>query len=65
VSGLGIREGLFVHSFAAWHIPEAVALAIAFDRWTGELGRAVLGGVLFAISPNRRQPVTARHERDG
>jgi uncharacterized membrane protein YbhN (UPF0104 family) len=53
VSGLGLREGMFVHAFAAWGVPEAVAVAAALLRWAAELGRAGIGGVLFAIGRAR------------
>lgn len=58
MAGVGVREGLFVHAFGAWGVAEPVALAVAFTRWTGELARAALGGVLFAMSRERRTPVT-------
>jgi hypothetical protein len=59
INGLGIREGLFVHCLAAWGVSAPVALAVAFTRWTGELGRAALGGIAFTLAHDRRRFVTA------
>jgi len=50
VAGLGLREGIFVTFLEPWGISESRAVAAAFTRWTGELVRAALGGVLFAVS---------------
>lgn len=58
ISGVGIREGMFVHVFGAWGVAEPVALAVAFTRWMAELGRAALGGVLFAFGRDRDVSVT-------
>lgn len=58
VAGVGVREGLFVHAFAAWGVAEPVALAVAFTRWSAELGRAAAGAVFFALGRHRRRSVT-------
>ncbi|MFN7143581.1 MAG: lysylphosphatidylglycerol synthase transmembrane domain-containing protein [Myxococcota bacterium] len=58
LSGIGVREGMFVHAFGAWGVAEPVALAVAFTRWSADLGRAMVGGVLFALAGDRRQDVT-------
>jgi uncharacterized membrane protein YbhN (UPF0104 family) len=50
VAGLGLREGVFVTFLEPWGVPESRAVAAAFTRWTGELARAALGGVLFVAS---------------
>lgn len=49
VSGLGLREGMFVDAFGRWGVPEEVAVAAALLRWAAELGRAAIGGALFAM----------------
>lgn len=48
VSGVGVREGVFLHGLAAWGVAPPVALAVALTRWTGELFRAGLGGLWWA-----------------
>jgi glycosyltransferase 2 family protein len=50
VAGLGLREGVFVTFLEPWGVPESRAVAAAFTRWTGELARAAVGGVLFVAS---------------
>lgn len=47
VSGLGLREGVFVHVLGPMGVAQPVAVAMALTRWAGELGRAALGGALF------------------
>ena len=47
VSGVGLREGVFVYVLRDMGVTEAAAVAMALTRWTGELGRSALGGVLF------------------
>lgn len=54
VSGVGVREGVFVHGLAAWGVAAPTALAVALTRWTGELFRAALGGLWWAAG--RRGP---------
>lgn len=56
ISGVGVREGVFVHALAPWGVTESLAVAASLTRWTGELGRAAVGGVLFVI----RDPRAAR-----
>jgi uncharacterized membrane protein YbhN (UPF0104 family) len=56
VAGLGLREGVFVTFLAPWGVPESRAVAAAFTRWTGELARAAVGGVLFVASGRLRGP---------
>ncbi len=56
ISGVGVREGVFVHVLAPWGVTESLAVAASLTRWTGELGRAAVGGVLFVI----RDPGVAR-----
>lgn len=53
VSGIGVREGVFVHVLAPWGADEATAVAVAVLRWTGELGRAAVGGLLFVAAGGR------------
>lgn len=47
VSGIGVREVVFVHGLGAWDVAPAVAIAASLTRWTGELFRSGLGGLLF------------------
>ena len=47
VSGVGVREAVYVDGFGAYGVAAPVALAIAFTRWTGELLRAGVGGLVF------------------
>lgn len=49
INGIGVREGLMVGLLAPWGASEAVAVAVAWTRWTGELGRAALGGILVLV----------------
>lgn len=49
VSGVGLREGVFVYVLRDMGVTEAAAVAMALTRWTGELGRSALGGVLFLL----------------
>lgn len=49
VSGVGVREGVFLYGLAAWGVPPPVALAVALTRWTGELFRAGLGGLWWGM----------------
>lgn len=46
LSGVGVREGVFVHALGRFGAAEELAVAIALTRWTGELGRAAIGGLL-------------------
>ena len=56
ISGVGLREGVFAHALAPWGVSESLAVAASLTRWSGELGRAAVGGVLFVI----RDPAAAR-----
>ncbi|MEC8423848.1 MAG: lysylphosphatidylglycerol synthase domain-containing protein, partial [Myxococcota bacterium] len=56
VAGLGLREGVFVTFLEPWGVSESRAVAAAFTRWTGELARAAVGGVLFVASGRLRAP---------
>ena len=56
ISGVGVREGVFVHALAPWGVAESLAVAASLTRWTGELGRAAVGGILFMV----RDPTGAR-----
>ena len=56
ISGVGVREGVFVHALAPWGVGESLAVAASLTRWTGDLGRAAVGGALFVI----RDPKPAR-----
>ncbi len=56
VSGVGVREAVFVDGFGAYGIIAPVALAIAFTRWSGELFRAGLGGLVFLAGARPKGP---------
>jgi len=62
VSGIGVREGVFVHVLAPWGADEATAVAVAVLRWTGELGRAAVGGLLFLVAGGRSATSVAAGE---
>jgi len=49
ISGVGLREGVFVLAFEPRGLGQDAAVAAAWTRWSGEIGRALLGGALFAI----------------
>ncbi len=49
ISGLGVREGLFAYFLAPRGVSVGVAVAVALTRWTGELARALVGGLLFVL----------------
>lgn len=49
ISGLGVREGLFVHFLAPRGLSSGAAVAVGLTRWTGELVRAMVGGILFIL----------------
>ncbi|MCB9778853.1 MAG: flippase-like domain-containing protein [Alphaproteobacteria bacterium] len=54
IGGVGVREGVFVRALAPWGATQALALSVALTRWTGELGRAFLGGLLVLIGGGGR-----------
>ncbi|HJN76368.1 MAG TPA: lysylphosphatidylglycerol synthase transmembrane domain-containing protein [Myxococcota bacterium] len=47
ISGVGVREGVFVRVLGPYGALEATAVAIGLTRWLGELARAAIGGLLF------------------
>jgi len=49
ISGVGLREGVFVLTFEPRGLDQDTAVAAAWIRWSGELGRALVGGALFAL----------------
>lgn len=49
ISGVGLREGTFVLAFVPRGLTEDQAVAAALVRWSGELGRALIGGLVFLI----------------
>lgn len=49
ISGVGVRESVFVTTLAAWGAEPSTSVAMAFTRWVGHLSRGLVGGVLFAI----------------
>jgi uncharacterized membrane protein YbhN (UPF0104 family) len=49
ISGIGVREGLFVHFLAPRGLAAGAAVAVGLTRWTGELVRAMVGGILFIL----------------
>ena len=56
LSGVGVREGVFVHALARFGATEELAVAIALTRWTGELGRAAVGGLIALVGLITRGP---------
>jgi len=62
INGVGLREAVFMHAAAPLGIPASTALGLALVRWSGELGRALLGGALVAFgdkgvrSPSAEEP---------
>lgn len=48
VSGIGVREAVWVATLVPLGVTPETALAVAFTRWAGALGRAAVGGVAFA-----------------
>ncbi len=53
VSGLGVREGVFEHVLTPYGATVELAVAVGLTRWTGELSRASLGGLLFLFGSPR------------
>ncbi len=54
VSGVGLREGVFVYAMGRMGVDEPTAVAMALNRWSGELGRAAVGGVFFLLGARLR-----------
>lgn len=54
VSGIGLREGVFVYVLGDLGVTEHTAVAMALCRWSAELARAAVGGVLFATGGRLR-----------
>lgn len=50
ISGIGIRESVFVPVLEPYGAAPTLAVAIATIRWTGELGRSLVGGLIFLRS---------------
>lgn len=50
LSGAGLREAMFATALEPWHISKEAAVAVAWMRWSGELFRALIGGVWWALS---------------
>jgi uncharacterized membrane protein YbhN (UPF0104 family) len=57
ISGVGVREGVFVHVLAPFGVGEAAAVAAGLTRWAGELGRAAVGGLWLVVHRGREQSV--------
>ncbi len=73
ISGVGLREGAFILAFSPHGLDTDTAVAAAWIRWSGELLRALLGGMLFLIGGRlhehsapgaQRDPSPARHPED-
>lgn len=68
ISGLGVREGLFAHFLAPRGLALSAAVAVGLTRWTGELTRAMLGGIFFIMGDTVQAGSGAedpRRARDG
>ncbi len=48
-ANLGVREVVFLNALEPYGASAAVALAVAYTRWAGHLGRAAIGGLIFAM----------------
>jgi hypothetical protein len=59
INGVGLREAVFLLAATPLGIPEATALGLALVRWSGELGRALLGGALVAFGDRGGAPSAA------
>jgi uncharacterized membrane protein YbhN (UPF0104 family) len=46
-AAIGVRESTFMFGLAGWGIGGPTAVAIAYARWLGHIGRALVGGVWF------------------
>lgn len=53
INGLGVREGVFVRVLAPWSTTEAQAVSAGLTRWSGELGRAAVGGIWLLVHQTR------------
>ena len=53
ISGVGLREGVFLHILGVLGLASEKIIAVAWCRWTGELGRALIGGMLFVLGGSR------------
>ena len=49
IGGVGLREAVFLEVGAVLGLPGPVALAIAWTRWSGELSRALVGGLSLVM----------------
>ena len=49
MGGVGVRESVFVLALTPFGVTKTVALAVIYTRWTGELGRALFGGIFLAL----------------
>ena len=47
LNGVGVRESVYPLLLASHGLGMDVALAVAWTRWTGEIFRAGVGGILF------------------
>jgi len=61
VSGVGVREMVFVDGLRPWGADATTAVAVALTRWSGELFRAGIGGVLFLVGPGRPAAGSSQH----
>ena len=55
ISGVGVREGLFIRVLSDWGATDSQAVSAGLTRWAGELGRASVGGVLWLLSRGQKQ----------
>jgi glycosyltransferase 2 family protein len=60
IGGLGVREGIFVHLLSPRGLAAGAGAAVGLTRWTGELQRAILGGLLLILGNNAPQALRAR-----
>jgi glycosyltransferase 2 family protein len=64
ISGVGVREGVFLHVLAPLGLSSEKILAVAWCRWTGELGRAMIGGMLFVLGGSTMESINQEASGD-
>lgn len=55
ISGVGVREGVFIRVLSGWGATDDQAVSAGLTRWAGELGRASVGGIWWLLSQGQRQ----------
>lgn len=55
ISGVGVREGIFIRVLSDWGATDSQSVSAGLTRWAGELGRAAVGGVWWLLSREQKQ----------